>query len=384
MSHYHFTRPALPARSPCASLLTAVLYGVLSPAASAVTTTSPAVEHSIVSYDPSRFQGWPANEGMWAWGDEILVGYITGSYLSNEKGHSIDPKGGTNLAFARSLDGGKTWAVESERPAIAFSKPPGTPATNQTEVDFESETFAMKMRYNNFHLSSDRGHSWQGPFRFSFDSIDGEIITRTSYIPTGKHSALVFGTTMPSPHNIARERGHSFVAQTIDGGRTYEFLSWIGSDLMEGLAEEADYPVHSIMPNAVLLRDGRLLCALRQRIDRRKWTDIYASDDGGRSWRLLSELESGSSNPASLVVLPDGRLAAIYGWRGQGYGLRAKISDDNAESWSEEIILRNDATGRDIGYPQAKALPDGTVLIVYYYSTAEHPEQHIAATRWKP
>ena len=29
---------------------------------------------------PGRFGGWPANHGIWSWGDEILVGFGAGYY----------------------------------------------------------------------------------------------------------------------------------------------------------------------------------------------------------------------------------------------------------------------------------------------------------------
>lgn len=43
---------------------------------SAITTfTYTAVRNLIVYQEAGRFCGWPANHGIWVWGDEILVGY---------------------------------------------------------------------------------------------------------------------------------------------------------------------------------------------------------------------------------------------------------------------------------------------------------------------
>ena len=36
--------------------------------------------HVKVYYEPGRFGGWPANHGIWSWGNEILVGYRKGYY----------------------------------------------------------------------------------------------------------------------------------------------------------------------------------------------------------------------------------------------------------------------------------------------------------------
>ncbi len=39
----------------------------------------PQVEKKIVVFgEEGKFGGWPANHGMWIWGDEILVGFSTG------------------------------------------------------------------------------------------------------------------------------------------------------------------------------------------------------------------------------------------------------------------------------------------------------------------
>ena len=31
------------------------------------------VQHRFVYKEPGRFAGWPANGGIWHWGDEILL-----------------------------------------------------------------------------------------------------------------------------------------------------------------------------------------------------------------------------------------------------------------------------------------------------------------------
>lgn len=36
------------------------------------------VEHVIVFREPGRYAGWPANHGIWAWGNEIVVGFSAG------------------------------------------------------------------------------------------------------------------------------------------------------------------------------------------------------------------------------------------------------------------------------------------------------------------
>jgi hypothetical protein len=57
-------------------------------------TTLFAAEHTVEVYkQPRRFAGWPANHGIWSWGNEIVVGFESG-YLHlrrpGEHEHSID------------------------------------------------------------------------------------------------------------------------------------------------------------------------------------------------------------------------------------------------------------------------------------------------------
>ncbi|MGD9856264.1 MAG: hypothetical protein AB7U20_15070, partial [Planctomycetaceae bacterium] len=73
--------------------------------------TSP--QHTIVYQHDGHFAGWPANNGIWNWGDEIVVGFTLGYYKKNPTGgHDIDRDKPSTVRQARSLDGGETWEVE--------------------------------------------------------------------------------------------------------------------------------------------------------------------------------------------------------------------------------------------------------------------------------
>ena len=47
-------------------------------------------QHVDVYYEPGRYGGWPANHGIWSWGDEILVGFSKGYYKDLGDRHHID------------------------------------------------------------------------------------------------------------------------------------------------------------------------------------------------------------------------------------------------------------------------------------------------------
>ena len=46
--------------------------------------------HKVVYEKEGRFAGWPANHGMWSWGNEMVVGFDAGVWEFHEKGHAIN------------------------------------------------------------------------------------------------------------------------------------------------------------------------------------------------------------------------------------------------------------------------------------------------------
>ena len=73
-----------------------------------------AVEHVKVYHQPGRFGGWPANHGIWSWGNEILVGFSAGYHKDlGPTRHNIDHDKPEEHLLARSKDGGQTWSIEN-------------------------------------------------------------------------------------------------------------------------------------------------------------------------------------------------------------------------------------------------------------------------------
>ncbi len=72
-------------------------------------------------------------------------------------------------------------------------------------------------------------------------------------------------------------------------------------------------------------------------------------------------------HPYDPLVLPDGRLFLVYGYRHKPMGVRARIIEPSQKiEEAEELIIRDDSPSRDTGYPSAVLLPDGKVAIAYY------------------
>jgi len=349
------------------------------------------VQHAVVYAEEGRFAGWPANHGIWSWGDEILVGFSRGYYKDQGPFHHIDHDKPEEFLLARSRDGGATWSVEEPRPPGALVgtqgmrhglMPPGVtrerPVDLREPIHFDHPDFALTVRMEDtnggvsrFYFSYDRGRTWQGPHSLPLFGQKG-VMGRTDYIVNGPGDCLLFLTASKADGL----EGRPFCARTSDGGLTWRFLSFIGP-------EPAGY---AIMPSTVRLTATDLVTTIRRRDPPRSWIDAYASHDGGRSWSFLAtpEPDTGEGNPPSLVRLTDGRLSLIYGYRARPFGIRARISNDRGKTWGDAIVLRDDGGSRDLGYVRSVVRPDGKVVAVYYYCDRSRPERYLAATIWDP
>jgi len=247
----------------------------------------------------------------------------------------------------------------------------------------------MRCGDGSFHVSYDRGRTWQGPF--SLPTFFGRQLTaRTDYLVTGPGECLFF-LSVKEPLVQAGIQDRAFCARTDDGGRTFEFLGWMTGEPLG---------VRSVMPSTVRLSGAHLASALRRRLDfnlpgpdiRQNWIDVYESSDGGTTWEFLSKVADTdpgneghrNGNPPGMAKLEDGKLVVTYGFRGVPYGIRARISNDGGHTWGGEIHLRDDGRTWDLGYTRTVVRPDGKLVTIYYYTTKEIPEQHISATIWDP
>ena len=223
-----------------------------------------------------------------------------------------------------------------------------------------------------FSYSTDRGHHWEGPFRLPSFGQPG-IAARTDYVVNGPDDCMLFLTAAKAD----RPRRPAALRRTIDGGKTWRFVSWIGPE-PHGFA---------IMPATVRVGSRELLTAIRRHEGDRHWIETYRSRDDGASWSLdeVPAPDLGEGNPASLIRLRDGRLCLTYGHRAPPFSIRARLSRDKGHHWDAEIVLRGDGGGRDMGYPRSVQRPDGKVVTVYYFwDRKTGPERYIAATIWDP
>lgn len=340
--------------------------------------------HGIVYAKDGVFAGWPANHGAWQWKDEFLVGFLVGEYRKGMGMHNCGEP--FRKLQARSLDGGETWTMEepnvdfnadiaqlntqgATREEMRFPKPPPFSPNAIIRVsgcyDHGGEHCAEE---GGFYVSSDRGKTWQGAYRFfGLSTQFSPPFNNTSR--TAVLDDLVFLSRNVQDHFGTDE---TFVARW--AGREFKLLSFI-------IKDEA----RAVMPAVAQTKD-RIVCALRRRRYHRRdcWIDAFGSQDGGQTWKFLSQVDSTggyNGNPPALLALPDGRLVCAYANRSE-QEIRVRISEDGGETWSvPHITLRRGTT--DIGYPRLFLREDGDVVCVYYFAKVGQ-QQHIAWTRFEP
>ncbi|WP_411032787.1 sialidase family protein [Shinella sp. BYT-45] len=360
-----------------------------------------ASRHVEVYRRQGEFAGWPANYGLWTWGNETVCIFAAGRLGSPDGGLHLEDSGSPFTPMqARSSDGGLTWTTEAFNARVPGS---GTLSADEhvdealkarnrmapsrdihpleAPIDFlDAETIILAARTGItgrpaswFYVSRDRARSWEGPFGFEGLDLAGGISARTDIVALGRHDALFMLTTTKDDG----EEGRVFCARTRDGARTFRFRSYLWNG-RQGYA---------IMPASARLSDGTILTLVRRNDEgKRGWIDAYASIDEGRTWSFAGRPVADTGhmgNPPALTRLDDDRLVLTYGYRSPPFGIRAVVSTDGGASWSEPMTIRDDGGGPDLGYPRTVMRPDGSVLAVYYFNCAENGERFIAATAFK-
>jgi len=356
-------------------------------------------EHSIIHRREDRFAAWPFNRGMWKYpGDEIVVGF-TSRLCRYEHGYEVHhgyypDDGRPHTILARSTDGGHTW---EETPFTALDDlqwkvRAGEPLPSEAPVDFLSSDVLLVHYGGGVAISTDRGHTF-GTICALPLCRHARIMGRPDYVIRPDGACVLLSTVsvarslLPSPGSRDAEvlgglEGRPVAYITRNGAESWEFLAYL-------TPEPTEYAM--IQPSGLWLPDGRIIAAVRCIMPGHGvsfWTEVYASEDGGRTWGFLSRLNDLGA-PCHLLLLDDDRVLATYGYRSRPFGVRAKVSDDGGRTWGSEIILRDDGKSWDLGYPRSAQLDNGEIFTAYYFNALDDPidmgggVRYIAGTHWR-
>lgn len=334
------------------------------------------MQNVVVYSEVGRFGGWPANHGIWGWGDELVVGFQSCMFRVIDDGsHAIDKTKPRYNYQARSQDGGRTWSLE-DGPTMQAAGRPVHDCSELADFDFSGKDVAISFSDNRSekgtllqYVSNDRCRTWEGPYMVRIFP-DRTIEPRIDYLIRGKHSLTAFFTAFKSNG----EEGNVFCAKFEQGA--WRFVSWFD--------EERDG--FMIMPSSIPMNTNGYYSTVRWQREGKWGIAAYLSNDEGASWKSMSSVAEGDglSNPPSLLRLQDGRLCVTYANRTVPYEICARLSKDDGISWSEEQILRSGGGHWDLGYTRSCQLPSGDVVTVYYFCRDKNKERTIEATIWRP
>lgn len=177
--------------------------------------------------------------------------------------------------------------------------------------------------------------------------------------------------TLILPLNDIPEFRRVFTLRSDDGG-----LSWRDPARLA-------YLEGRLLTEPALLRTaaGTLVCMMREDVTR--ILHVALSRDGGATW--TAPVPTGIDGyPAHLLQLADGRLLCSYGMRRPEFSIRAVTSADDGLTWTlaDPILIRRHLPNRDLGYPATVALPDASLLTVYYCQDAGGVTG-VEFTRWR-
>lgn len=214
-------------------------------------------------------------------------------------------------------------------------------------------------------VSSDGAHSWDlKPIETEWDEVYpyGKVLE----LSDGTLLAPIWGT------RVRGERRRSALLASGDAGASWKCGATIACDRF-GMIPSAGFMETSV----VALPRGRLLAVISQSelvgySERILFT--CASDDEGRTWSHYEPLEIVGGLPA-LAWGPSGKLLLAYRMEPgeetdrKRRGIAVRESEDEGESWSPELFLKNPKGSLedepDAAYPALMNLPDGKILAVF-------------------
>lgn len=330
---------------------------------------------------------------------EIIVAFrrAPNRQIFGESGNNhVDPN--SYLMFLRSRDNGLSWTKDpkllyahpwggSQDPCLLLMKD-GTILCTSYGWAFLRNTENLKTPYfenieNTVFLggynviSRDGGESWEGPFyppsilpEVKFSATGEPLRAYNRGAPwEGKSGRLYWAVAAGNNKENIRQTS-VYLLTSDDQGVTWQYSSPIAEDSEASFNETSMYETP----------DGDLVAFLRTAgLDDQAC--IARSTDGGKSFGPWEKMGF-QGHPLQATRLPDNRVLLVYGYRHKPYGIRARILNAECTDYAtaEEIILRTDGGGSDIGYPWATVLDENDVLVTYYFYSEDNKTRRIEGT----
>jgi hypothetical protein len=202
------------------------------------------------------------------------------------------------------------------------------------------------------HISTDNGYTWELTASVDISPYQGAFSPKGAIELRNGDVLLALGSHDHDP------LAASFVVRSVDKGRSWQ--QPVEAARTEGLIFSE--------PSVAETASGKLL--LMSREENTGYVYQSVSSDGGLSWSGARQLPCWGF-PIHCIRMADGRMLIIYGRRKEPFGIRAAVSEDEGESWSEEIVIRDDLPNRNLGYPSVIEYEPGKLFTAYYGEDAD-------------
>lgn len=361
------------------------------------------VDHAVVYRREDEFCSWPFTSGFWETADGMLIANFATRNVSYASGdairHDVLGQNSSNprTVTVRSRDRGLTW--DGNDPQYDMMAGPGgdgrgmsreaMPTQFTEPVDYRDPRvlvssgsmggFATASTQATARVSRDSGRTWSETIRVPLDHLAATTgIQSTLVRPDGRLLMFLFSVDKDNTHR------HPLVYGSVNEGREFHFMSFVTPREDPFGNADGDYDDPSVAfvghrwfyPRGYLLPSGRILCITRCQRDPTgvMWSEVFHSDDGGDTWGFLSRVNDFGA-PGNLVIMPDGRIVAVYGYRLMPSGIRASVSEDGGKTWGPEIVVRDDGGSWDLGYPNSWLVDESTIGTLYYFNSKDDPVQ---------
>ncbi len=240
----------------------------------------------------------------------------------------------------------------------------------------DHETYYLAERGPFIRRSTDRGRTWSQ--RRHVESVPGwdpvmpgfsapfGLRARVIELSDGTLVFPIHSMGLPSDADLEDPANTIFAPVLVasdDGGMNWRF---------RGNIAPPQLGTHFNETEVIETPSGNIVAFLRPTFfDDNDSMYIYTatSEDGGSTWSPARK-ETVWGYPTSPLTMPSGRNLLAYGYRRPDWGIRAVLANEECTNIdpADELVVRADGGGRDLGYPQGWLLNDGRAFLSYYFN----------------
>lgn len=339
--------------------------------------------------------------------------------FSGDRIFHVCPFGKTMISY--SYDNGNTWTAPSAIVNTVFDDRDGGIVTKGKQVLVTSfnNNYAMQLdcaRRNAEHQKIAPNHKYyyeditKAYIALNEDANEDDVCSSISVSEDGGYVfSKRYSVPITTPHGpiLLKDGRYFYVGRAFITAEQYKTAGREYNELPEGIYYmisndgytwtepkpvliKADYPNLPFLcePHAVELTNGEVLVIIRtqgtlEESGKMKMIQTVSSNDFN-SWSSPTAIDAVGA-PPHLIRHSSGKIVCVYACREPRlWGEYAIISEDDGKTWSEPVIIDNDAIeGWDLGYPASVELDDGKILTVYYQHEEGERKNNIRYTVWE-